>query len=795
MKKLLTFFFLFVFTSFLSSQTGWTEVTSGTTLELQGIDWANASVVWVTATDGSVFKSTNAGTSWTAAGSCGGGAGAYSIAAIDAQTAVVSFGPNSGDGKIYRTTNGGTNWTQVFTQAGAWFNFVDNINSNELWSQSDPISGNFLIVRSTNGGANWFPITTPVPMAAGAGAYNSFYRIGTKLWFGTSSSPKIFYSHNGPEGPWVSSNASANNVGTIAFNGVEGNGLAAFWSNSTTINRTTDGGHSWTTQTTAIGTPNFFDYVVGTNNAWAATSTGIWKTTDNGATWIQDVPSTTAINAVKFFNDASVGIAVGVGGKIYKSTMQPLISQFLTHNTGNLKACVFNNGYIGHSYDGSTGGGVIVGTNPDAMYTAGVIIGDPTNGVNGMVGSFTSASGQPPIIQDMVNQYGLFGFSSNTQYNQVTSGGYKDDLAVAPYGLMVHQESFSNTNDKFVFLRYKIQNNTLTPKNNIKVGIFADWDVGATNYAKNRGGVDIARNLVYQYLNTAPINDPNYYGIVALNGLTGGRLSSEFPGSNETLRGEIFNYIATINDSAVTADGDYRSYIGSGPFNIAVGQEILVGFAIVYGSSLADLQANALLAYQKGNSLVPVELTSFTASVIGTSVNLNWITATETNNHRFEIERKVVEENSQWVTIGFRQGAGTTAQETQYSFVDNLEGINAKQIAYRIKQYDYDGKYAYSKEILVDNTVPSVYNMAQNYPNPFNPTTSIKYQIPTDNFVSLKVYNTLGEEVATLVNSFVKAGSYEVNFDASNLSSGIYLYTIKVGNNEFVKTNKMVLMK
>ena len=86
-----------------------------------------------------------------------------------------------------------------------------------------------------------------------------------------------------------------------------------------------------------------------------------------------------------------------------------------------------------------------------------------------------------------------------------------------------------------------------------------------------------------------------------------------------------------------------------------------------------------------------------------------------------------------------------------------------------------------------------VYELMQNYPNPFNPTTTIKYQIPTDGFVTIKVYDILGAEVATLVNEKKMDGQYEVYFNASNLSSGIYIYTLRVNN--FVSSKKIVLLK
>ena len=89
--------------------------------------------------------------------------------------------------------------------------------------------------------------------------------------------------------------------------------------------------------------------------------------------------------------------------------------------------------------------------------------------------------------------------------------------------------------------------------------------------------------------------------------------------------------------------------------------------------------------------------------------------------------------------------------------------------------------------------VPSGFSLAQNYPNPFNPVTSIKYVVGSLQFVTMKVYDLLGREVATLVNEEKPAGEYEVDFNSANLTSGIYFYQLKAG--EFIKIRKMVLMK
>lgn len=199
--------------------------------------------------------------------------------------------------------------------------------------------------------------------------------------------------------------------------------------------------------------------------------------------------------------------------------------------------------------------------------------------------------------------------------------------------------------------------------------------------------------------------------------------------------------------------------------------------------------------FLKYTGIVPVEFTSFTATSINGKIILNWKTATETNNSGFEIERRI-NDQSLWTTIGFKKGNGTTTEPQQYSFSDDVSGINATSISYRLKQVDFNGTSQYSNEVLVDNIAPVQYSLSQNFPNPFNPTTDINYALPYNSFVSLKVYNSLGQEVATLVNEPKPAGSYKINFNAAGLPSGVYYYVLRTGNNnEFVKTNKMILLK
>ncbi len=191
---------------------------------------------------------------------------------------------------------------------------------------------------------------------------------------------------------------------------------------------------------------------------------------------------------------------------------------------------------------------------------------------------------------------------------------------------------------------------------------------------------------------------------------------------------------------------------------------------------------------------IPVELASLTSLVSKNSVTLNWITASEINNSGFEIQKASELQNniiSDWQTIGFVTGNGTTTETHHYTYTQS--GLKPGSYLFRLKQIDNDGSFEYSSNVNVTIEQPSVYALSQNYPNPFNPATLIKYQLPEKQFVTLKIYDALGVEVASLVNEEKDAGEYEINFNASALTSGVYFYTLHTDN--FIQTNKMLLLK
>jgi outer membrane protein assembly factor BamB len=279
----------------------------------------------------------------------------------------------------------------------------------------------------------------------------------------------------------------------------------------------------------------------------------------------------------------------------------------------------------------------------------------------------------------------------------------------------------------------------------------------------------------------------NILGIGELPDMTGDALP-------EMGASDLGNLVSVINSKSGTPLFTYSFGTGSNyaaEMISAMGEVDGVGA----GEFIAGSRGGLLIAFSGGrDGIVPVEMTSFAASVNGSEVTLNWTTATELNNKGFTVERK--SEKGNWEVLTFIEGNGTTSEVSAYSYVD--AGVAYGIYSYRLLQTDYDGTSVYSKEVEVEVGLPIQYSLDQNYPNPFNPSTVIKYAIPLEGKVQIKIYNSIGEEVASLVNLFQAPGTYQVEWNGRNnqnvtVPSGVYIYRIEAGT--FTSSKKMLMLK
>jgi photosystem II stability/assembly factor-like uncharacterized protein len=187
-----------------------------------------------------------------------------------------------------------------------------------------------------------------------------------------------------------------------------------------------------------------------------------------------------------------------------------------------------------------------------------------------------------------------------------------------------------------------------------------------------------------------------------------------------------------------------------------------------------------------------VELMNFSARRDGAQVLLDWRTSFESSNRGFSVERRT--DFGDWQEIGFVAGHGHSAAVQMYDFTDS-DLPASRVLRYRLKQIDLDGSVEYSQEIPVEmnNATAHGFVLEQNYPNPFNPVTTIRYTLPQTQEVELYVTDALGMRIATLVERTQHAGAHHVFFDAARLPSGAYFYHLVSGDTRI--TRKMMVLK
>ena len=301
-------------------------------------------------------------------------------------------------------------------------------------------------------------------------------------------------------------------------------------------------------------------------------------------------------------------------------------------------------------------------------------------------------------------------------------------------------------------------------------------------------GTDAGSNHPIAYYKI--LNGANLWTSFTTNGFpsSSGQQGKAITVGNDTCYVAVDNEIYTLDMVAGTVWSSAYSYPNGTEINVLFYDDLLVGTGTgLYSQSI--------------DGSMPVELTSFSASLKDDKVELCWNTATEINNYGFEIERTFVDEKeADWEAIGFVYGHGNSSSPKDYLYYDN--NLKAEKIKYRLKQIDTDGLFEYFPNefgIEIEIGVPEKFELFQNYPNPFskssagNPTTTIKYSLSKSGFVSLKVFNVLGAEVTTIVSGKQNAGRYQVNFNAAGLSSGVYFYALRAGGVSIVK--KMILLR
>ena len=254
----------------------------------------------------------------------------------------------------------------------------------------------------------------------------------------------------------------------------------------------------------------------------------------------------------------------------------------------------------------------------------------------------------------------------------------------------------------------------------------------------------------------------------------------------------------------------------SAPFTPDADTKVLYHFDEGSGDTTADASAGGYTGHLGGSSgnpiwypstaPLPIQLAHFSASVLSSGVKLDWSTFSEVNNYGFYVERKSATETAYRTVSELIPGAGTSLEEHNYSWTD--AGIPSGTYQYRLRQEDMDGKINYSSEIRIEvsgalgvkDNKPLEFGLHQNYPNPFNPSTSITYDLPSESHIILSVYNTLGQQIALLVQGTKQAGTYTATWNPLNVTSGLYFYKLEATSvadptRSFTQVRKSLLLK
>ncbi len=535
----------------------------------------------------------------------------------------------------------------------------------------------------------------------------------------------------------------------------------------------------WLQTTTSVGSVWSMVNDPGNQNVMYSGSNnlGVYKTTDGGMTWfvVNTGITNTQVQALAISQNNTQTLYVGTAtGGVYKTTdggaNWTQVNNGITETTISIQALLVHPG------------------DPDIAWCA--VFDGVSDAVNGLYKTTDGGANWFPITNGLgtIKNFLCFAMSpadpnvllAGSSFAVATSTGpsaiYKstdgganwtlsstglptDPTEINPIRALVYSSANPNVVVAGLFM------------NTVNGGFYVSTD-GGTNWTKKHNGLPPDVGTLIRSLAIRPGSDNQFYVGLDRSTFTNIGVFQTTDGGDNWIS---FNGGAMLNTYSI------RALV----FNSTGNHTLFAGCSSTPGSGI----------YEYNFSVIPVELVSFSADVLGSDVNLSWITATETNNQGFEIQRAFGSDEfgmaTIWENIGYVSGNGTTTEIHHYSYTDN--SVTPGKYSYRLKQIDFDGSFTYSDVVDVEVLPADNFILKQNYPNPFNPATKISFSIPNSGYTTLKVYDVLGNEVASIIEKDLTAGNYDVEFNASGLTSGVYYYALRSGN--FVETKKMMLLK
>jgi photosystem II stability/assembly factor-like uncharacterized protein len=772
-----------------TSGTGiWTELNPKVPrVDYLGINFVNTDTGWACGDLGTIIKTTDGGESWNTL-ETNISTPILKVRSYDGQTVIAA----GFDGLILRSTDGSESWLQVTSNVTGDLWGLQMINDTLGWA-----CGNYnSLTKTTDGGETWTRIYTP--------GYTGNY-----WWIDFFTKDDGFIAADG----YVLRTSDGGNNWEIIPAGdsyplfcldvIDSLHIAAAGYGGTDYPSkniySSDGGNTWINgYINSTGAINCIHYINRDTGYISMDEQGLMKTTNRGQSWdLLDPNSPNFQGEYEFqlFLPSNIGYDAGSYLRLFKANGNIDIWHKMIVNN-DLSAVFFNSEQKGFVLSqgtyGTLFGTINGGINWDTIQ--GVPGGNYitfTDSLIGYIGTTTSKIYKTTDRGD--NWYETNGITNIIA--KIFFVNSQTGWAVGGTNIFKTTDSgenwFEQTNNGWIFTSVYFIDSLTGWASQLGGRPFKTTDGGANWIQQTNLNIYQSRDVFFRdYLNGFILESNNLY-------------KTTDGGNNFTLIPDITGYsvaakFRNFGDSTIFIIGykTYRSVDGGENWTEIPELDLvkISGLSLLNsGLGYATGDLGLILKYYD-STYTPVELIEWTAKNEGDNVLLKWVTSTETNNKGFEVERSQTSNmkgQTGWEKIAFVEGNGTTTETHSYSFND--KNVLSVKYKYRLKQIDYDGSYNYSREIEVEVNAPDKFALYQNYPNPFNPVSQINYQIPVKGFVSLKVYDTLGEEVATLVNEEKSAGSYEVKFDGSDLPSGVYIYRLVV--EKFVEFKKMIIIK